>query len=40
MGEIGSNTWSVYDIVESELGNEWGSLEEEGQWLHKLLAVY
>jgi len=33
VGEIGSNTWSVHNIVESEFGDERRGLEEEGQWL-------
>ena len=33
MGEIGRNTWSVDNIVEGELVNEWACLEEKGQWL-------
>ncbi len=26
-------TWASTDIVESELGDAWVKLEEEGQWL-------
>lgn len=33
MGEIGSNTGRVDDIVECELVNEGRGLEEQGQWL-------
>lgn len=33
MGKVGGNTWSVDNIVEGELINEWACLEEEGQWL-------
>lgn len=33
MGEIGGNTWSVDNIIEGELVNERGELEEEGQRL-------
>lgn len=35
MGEIGGDTWGVDDIVESQLIDEWGGLEEEGQWLRQ-----
>lgn len=33
MGEICCDTWSVDNIVECELGDERGCLEEERQWL-------
>lgn len=36
MGEIGSDTDGVNDIVQSELSNVLARLEEEGQWLMKL----
>ena len=34
MGEIGSNTWGVDNIVEGELIDERAELEEEGQRLN------
>jgi hypothetical protein len=33
VGQIGSDTGRVDDIVESELVNELAGLEEKGQWL-------
>jgi hypothetical protein len=39
MGEIGRNTWGVDNIIESQLINVWGVLEEEGQWLWAVLAM-
>lgn len=33
MGDIGSDTWSVDDIVEGELVNERAELQEQGQRL-------
>lgn len=35
MGEIGSNTWGVDNIVEGELIDERAVLEEEGQRLNR-----
>ncbi len=33
MREIGCNTWSIDDIVQCQLADERGGLEEERQWL-------
>lgn len=33
VGEIGGNSWSVNDIVESKMGDEGILLEKETQWL-------
>ena len=39
--KIGRDTWSVDDIVQGELSDQWRGLEEEGQWLlRQLSAVY
>lgn len=35
MGQVGSNTGSVDNIVQGELVNEGAELQEEGQWLEK-----
>lgn len=40
MREIGSDTWGVDHIIQGKLGDKWGGLEEEGQWLlRELLAT-
>jgi hypothetical protein len=33
VGQVGSDTGGVHDIVEGELGDELAGLEEERQWL-------
>ena len=33
MREIGCDTWSVDDIVEGEMVDEWAGLEKEGERL-------
>jgi hypothetical protein len=33
VGQVGSDTGRVHDIVEGELGDKLAGLEEEGQWL-------
>jgi hypothetical protein len=36
VGQISGNTRGVDDIVESELVNKWGVLDEKGEWLFEI----
>jgi hypothetical protein len=35
MGQISSNTWGIYNIVQCQLVDERAGLEEKGQWLER-----
>ncbi len=40
VGQVGRHAWGVDDIVEGELVDEWGRLEEEGEWLPQTWSVW
>ena len=35
VGQVGSDTWGVDDIVEGQFGDQRRCLEQEGQWLER-----